>query len=97
MLPPAAPHLPGVAWALQRPASRRKLAFKKPRLAAKYISDCDLTVYAQLEDIERAIDDGVNTIKSLVRDPRMCPGAGATEMYCEHMVGEMGKKDPTLA
>jgi len=52
---------------------------------------------AQLEDIERAIDDGVNTIKSLVRDPRMCPGAGASEMYCAHMVSEMAKKDPTLA
>jgi T-complex protein 1 subunit theta len=52
---------------------------------------------AQLDDIERAIDDGVNTIKSLVRDPRMCPGAGASEMYCAHMVGEMGKKDPSLA
>jgi len=36
---------------------------------------------AMLEDTERAIDDGVNTVKSLIRDGRMVPGAGATEMY----------------
>lgn len=41
---------------------------------------------AQLDDIERAIDDGCNTIKSLVRDPRLCPGAGASEMYCANEV-----------
>mmetsp|Transcript_27483 Transcript_27483/g.20642 ORF Transcript_27483/g.20642 Transcript_27483/m.20642 type:complete len:235 (+) Transcript_27483:564-1268(+) len=34
-----------------------------------------------LDDIERAIDDGVNTVKSLVKDPRLVPGAGATEIY----------------
>jgi T-complex protein 1 subunit theta len=34
-----------------------------------------------LDDVERAIDDGVNTVKSLVRDNRMVAGAGATEIY----------------
>jgi T-complex protein 1 subunit theta len=52
---------------------------------------------AQLDDIERAIDDGVNTIKSLVKDNRMCPGAGASEMYCASEIVKMGKQDPTLA
>ena len=33
-----------------------------------------------LDDVERAIDDGVNTIKTLCRDGRLCPGAGATEI-----------------
>ena len=34
----------------------------------------------QLDDIERAIDDGVNTIKVLCRDKRLVPGGGATEI-----------------
>lgn len=33
-----------------------------------------------LDDLERAIDDGVNTIKVLCRDRRLVPGAGATEI-----------------
>jgi len=33
-----------------------------------------------IDDIERAIDDGVNVFKSLVKDPRFVPGAGATEI-----------------
>jgi chaperonin GroEL (HSP60 family) len=33
-----------------------------------------------LDDLERAIDDGVNVIKSLMKDPRLVPGAGASEL-----------------
>lgn len=39
------------------------------------------STYSLLDDAERAIDDGVNTIKSLVKDNRMVPGAGATEIH----------------
>lgn len=39
-----------------------------------------------LEDVERAIDDGVNSVKTLVRDPRMVAGAGATEIYVGHQI-----------
>lgn len=35
---------------------------------------------SMLEDVERVVDDGVNTIKTLARDGRMLPGAGATEI-----------------
>merc|ERR1719450_848660 len=33
-----------------------------------------------MDDIERAIDDGVNTYKGLCRDGRLVAGAGAVEM-----------------
>lgn len=33
-----------------------------------------------MDDIERAIDDGVNTFKCIARDGRFVPGAGATEI-----------------
>ena len=33
-----------------------------------------------MDDIERAIDDGVNTYKGITRDGRFVPGAGATEI-----------------
>ena len=35
---------------------------------------------SMLDDLERAIDDGCNTIKILCRDGRLCAGAGATEI-----------------
>lgn len=33
-----------------------------------------------MDDIERAVDDGVNTFKGITRDGRFLPGAGATEI-----------------
>lgn len=33
-----------------------------------------------MDDIERAIEDGVNTFKALVKDGRFVPGAGAAEI-----------------
>ena len=41
---------------------------------------------AMLEDTERAIDNGVNTVKSLIKDSRMVAGAGATELYLAHEI-----------
>lgn len=34
----------------------------------------------RLDDLERAVDDGVNVIKSLLKDARLVPGAGAAEL-----------------
>ena len=51
---------------------------------------------ALLEDVERAIDDGVNTVKTLVKDPRMLAGAGATEIYLANHLTDFAKTQPGL-
>ena len=49
-----------------------------------------------LEDAERAIDDGVNTVKSLVKDNRLLPGGGATEIQLAHLIQTYAKTQPGL-
>ncbi|XP_026101523.1 T-complex protein 1 subunit theta isoform X1 [Carassius auratus] len=49
-----------------------------------------------MDDIERAIDDGVNTFKVLVRDARLCPGAGATEIELAKHITSYGESCPGL-
>ena len=44
----------------------------------------------RLDDLERAVDDGVNVIKALLKDPRMVPGAGATEIELARRVDAYG-------
>ncbi|KAI4203000.1 MAG: hypothetical protein LQ350_002217 [Teloschistes chrysophthalmus] len=50
-----------------------------------------------LDDIERAIDDGVNVIKAITRDPRLLPGAGATEIQLVERISAFGEKTPELS
>ncbi|KAL8811736.1 MAG: hypothetical protein Q9223_006271 [Gallowayella weberi] len=50
-----------------------------------------------LDDVERAIDDGVNLIKAITRDPRLVPGAGATEMQLVERISAFGEKTPELS
>jgi len=45
-----------------------------------------------MDDIERAIDDGVNTYKGLCRDGRLVAGAGAVEMELAKEVTSYGEK-----
>jgi len=51
----------------------------------------------QMDDIERAIDDGVNVVKGIIKDQRMVPGAGATEIELAKKIAEYGEKTPGLA
>lgn len=49
-----------------------------------------------LDDLERAVDDGVNVVKAITRDPRLVPGAGATEMQLISRIVAHGEKTPGL-
>ena len=43
-----------------------------------------------LDDLERAVDDGVASLKALIKDPRLVPGAGATEIALSSRVDTYG-------
>merc|ERR1712000_392314 len=50
-----------------------------------------------LDDIERAVDDGVNVVKAITRDPRLVPGAGATETQLVERITAFGEKTSGLS
>jgi T-complex protein 1 subunit theta len=50
-----------------------------------------------LDDVERAVDDGVNVVKAITRDPRLVPGAGATEMQLIERITTIAEKTPGLS
>uniref|UniRef100_A0AAY4CRR7 T-complex protein 1 subunit theta n=1 Tax=Denticeps clupeoides TaxID=299321 RepID=A0AAY4CRR7_9TELE len=49
-----------------------------------------------MDDIERAVDDGVNTFKILVEDNRLVPGGGATEIELAMQITSYGESCPGL-
>lgn len=49
-----------------------------------------------MDDIERAIDDGVNTFKGLTRNGKFLPGAGATEIELSQRLAEYADTLPGL-
>ncbi|PWN40380.1 putative CCT8-component of chaperonin-containing T-complex [Ceraceosorus guamensis] len=65
----------------------------KPRMATVVLRGATANL---LDDVERAVDDGVNVIKALTRDARLVPGAGATEVELSRRVTEFGEKMPGL-
>jgi len=50
-----------------------------------------------LDDIERAVDDGVNVFKGIIRDGRFVPGAAATEIELARALAAFGDSTPGLA
>ncbi|KAI5290395.1 T-complex protein 1 subunit theta [Ascosphaera aggregata] len=50
-----------------------------------------------LEDVERAIDDGVNVVKAITKDPRLVPGAGATEVQLAERISAFADMTPGLS
>ncbi|KAI0024976.1 T-complex protein 1 subunit theta [Xylariomycetidae sp. FL0641] len=50
-----------------------------------------------LDDVERAVDDGVNVVKAITRDPRLVPGAGATETQLVGRIQAFADKTPGLS
>lgn len=46
-----------------------------------------------LDDLERAVDDGVNTYKAMCRDSRIIPGAAATEIELARRLKEVSFKE----
>ncbi|KAH3679932.1 hypothetical protein WICMUC_000675 [Wickerhamomyces mucosus] len=49
-----------------------------------------------LDDIERAIDDGVASVKGLIKDNRLLPGAGAVEIELVKRILQYGERTPGL-
>lgn len=49
-----------------------------------------------LDDLERAIDDGVNAIKGLIKDNALLPGAGAIEIELVKLITQYGERTPGL-
>ena len=51
----------------------------------------------RLDDVERAVDDGVSAVKAIARDPRLVPGAGAAELQLAERVTAFGERTAGLA
>ena len=49
-----------------------------------------------LEDLQRAIENGVNNFKQLCKDPRLVPGAGCTELRLAQSIKDLAEKTPGL-
>ena len=44
-----------------------------------------------MDDVERALDDGINTFKALTKDNQLVPGAGATEIELAKHLNKFGE------
>uniref|UniRef100_A0A1I7X750 T-complex protein 1 subunit theta n=1 Tax=Heterorhabditis bacteriophora TaxID=37862 RepID=A0A1I7X750_HETBA len=51
---------------------------------------------SRIDDVERAVDDAVNTYKALTKNGKMLPGAGAVEIELARQIESWGEKCPGL-
>ncbi|VDP41557.1 unnamed protein product [Heligmosomoides polygyrus] len=51
---------------------------------------------SRIDDVERAVDDAVNTYKALTKDGRLLPGAGSVEIELARQIESFGEKCPGL-
>ena len=65
----------------------------QPRLATIVLRGATTSM---LDDTERTIEDGINAVKSLTRDPRLVPGAGASEIELARQIVAYGERTPGL-
>jgi T-complex protein 1 subunit theta len=49
-----------------------------------------------MDDIERAVDDGVNTFKALTKDGRLVPGGGAVEVEIASRISSFAETLPGM-
>lgn len=49
-----------------------------------------------LEDMTRAVENCVNAVRAIMRDGRLLPGAGATEIELAKQIGEYGDQTPGM-
>lgn len=49
-----------------------------------------------MNDVERALDDGINTVKAICNDGRLLPGAGAVELELSKRLKQFADEDKTL-
>merc|ERR1712187_448106 len=49
-----------------------------------------------LDELERAIDNSVNVVRCVAKDPAFVPGAGATEIELAHQLQQFGSSVPGL-
>nr|AAD34470.1 chaperonin-containing-TCP1 theta subunit [Tetrahymena pyriformis] len=79
-------------------ASVEEIGSQKVTIIKKENQDCKLnTIILRgstinfLDDIERAIDDGVNVYRCLLKDGKFAAGAGATEAVLSHKLQQQAK------
>lgn len=78
-------------------AGRRITVFHQDKEDSRVATIC-LRASTQnlLNDLERAVDDGVNTVKAICKNPHFLPGAGATEIELARQIRAFGESCPGL-